>query len=82
MTLQEELMDIGKERLTQMKVLLDELQVQMSLGKSEAKAARAQIDAKFKDSEFMSRYNSPNMSQRQSAIAEMEALQKIVAGVA
>ena len=37
MTLQEELMDIGKERLTQMKVLLDELQVQMSLGKSEAK---------------------------------------------
>jgi hypothetical protein len=37
MTLQEELMDIGKERLTQMKVLLDELQVQMSLGKAEAK---------------------------------------------
>lgn len=37
MTLQEELMDIGKERLTQMKVLLDELQVQISLGKSEAK---------------------------------------------
>ncbi len=37
MTLQEELMDIGKERLTQMKVLLDELQVQMSLGKAEAR---------------------------------------------
>lgn len=37
MTLQEELMDIGKERLTQMKVLLDELQVQMALGKAEAK---------------------------------------------
>lgn len=37
MTLQEELMDIGKERLTQMKVLLDEMQVQMALGKSEAK---------------------------------------------
>ena len=37
MTLQEELMDIGKERLTQMKVLLDELQVQLSLGKAEAK---------------------------------------------
>ncbi len=30
-------MDIGKERLTQMKVLLDELQVQMALGKAEAK---------------------------------------------
>lgn len=37
MTLQEELMDIGKERLTQMKVLLDELQVQMALGKADAK---------------------------------------------
>jgi hypothetical protein len=37
MTLQEELMDIGKERLTQMKVLLDEMQVQMALGKAEAK---------------------------------------------
>jgi hypothetical protein len=37
MTLQDELMDIGKERLTQMKVLLDELQVQMALGKAEAK---------------------------------------------
>ena len=37
MTLQDELLDIGKERLTQMKVLLDEMQVQMALGKSEAK---------------------------------------------
>ncbi len=37
MTLQDELMDIGKERLTQMKVLLDELQIQMALGKAEAK---------------------------------------------
>ncbi|MCC6725760.1 MAG: hypothetical protein IT258_14720 [Saprospiraceae bacterium] len=37
MTLQDELLDIGKERLTQMKVLLDELQVQMALGKAEAK---------------------------------------------
>lgn len=39
MTLQKELMDIGKERLTQMKVLVDELQVQLSLGKAEAKDA-------------------------------------------
>ncbi len=37
MTLQDELLDIGKERLTQMKVLLDEMQVQMALGKAEAK---------------------------------------------
>jgi hypothetical protein len=37
MTLQDELMDIGKERLTQMKVLLDEMQIQMALGKAEAK---------------------------------------------
>ncbi|MBI1226089.1 MAG: hypothetical protein GC192_12710 [Bacteroidetes bacterium] len=37
MTLHEELMDIGKEHLIQMKVLLDELQVQMALGKAEAK---------------------------------------------
>ena len=37
MTLQEELLDLGKERLTQMKVLMDEMQVQMALGKAEAK---------------------------------------------
>ncbi|MBK8567751.1 MAG: hypothetical protein IPN76_31645 [Saprospiraceae bacterium] len=37
MTLQDELLDIGKERLTQMKVLLDEMQIQMALGKAEAK---------------------------------------------
>ncbi|MBK9016629.1 MAG: hypothetical protein IPM82_22535 [Saprospiraceae bacterium] len=37
MTLQDELLDIGKERLTQMKVLLDEMQVQMALGKAEAR---------------------------------------------
>jgi len=44
--------------------------------------ADAKIQALFKDSEFMSRYNSPNMAQRQTAIAEMEALQKIKSGTA
>jgi hypothetical protein len=37
MTLQTELLEIGKEKLTRMKALLDDLEVQMSLGKSEAK---------------------------------------------
>jgi hypothetical protein len=37
MTLQDELIEVGKEKLTQVKVFLDELEVQMALGKSEAK---------------------------------------------
>lgn len=37
MTLQDELLEVGKEKLTQMKVFLEELEVQMALGKSEAK---------------------------------------------
>ena len=44
--------------------------------------AKAQIQAKFNDSEFMARYNSPNQAMRQSAIAEMERLQKIATGTA
>lgn len=39
MTLQSDLMEMGKEKLTQMKVFLDELEVQLALGKSEAKEA-------------------------------------------
>jgi hypothetical protein len=39
MTLQSDLIEMGKEKLTQMKVFLDELEVQMALGKSEAKEA-------------------------------------------
>jgi hypothetical protein len=37
MSLQTEMMEIGKERLTQMKVFLEDLQVQMALGKAEAR---------------------------------------------
>ncbi len=37
MTLQTDLIEMGKEKLTQMKVFLDELEVQMALGKSEAR---------------------------------------------
>lgn len=44
--------------------------------------AQAKVQALFKDSEFMARYNSPNMAQRKTAIDEMESLQKIIAGVA
>ncbi len=39
MALQDELFEMGKERLTQLKVFLEELEVQMALGKSEAKEA-------------------------------------------
>lgn len=39
MTMQDELIEVGKEKLTQMKVFLEELEVQMALGKSEAKEA-------------------------------------------
>lgn len=39
MSLQTEMMEIGKERLTQMKVFLEDLQVQMALGKAEAREA-------------------------------------------
>lgn len=39
MALQTDLIEMGKEKLTQMKVFLDELEVQMALGKSEAKDA-------------------------------------------
>lgn len=44
--------------------------------------AKASIDAKFRDSEFMARYNSPDQRVRQTAIAEMEALQKAATGTA
>lgn len=37
--MQDELIEVGKEKLTQMKVFLEELEVQMALGKSEAKEA-------------------------------------------
>jgi len=37
MTLQSELIEMSKEKLTQMKVFLDELEIQLALGKSEAK---------------------------------------------
>jgi hypothetical protein len=47
-----------------------------------AEGAKAQIQGKFNDSEFMARYNSPNQATRQSAIAEMERLQKIATGTA
>lgn len=43
-------------------------------------AAKAKVQEKFNDSEFMARYNSPNQAVRKVAIEEMEALQKIVAG--
>ncbi|MEY3053134.1 MAG: hypothetical protein RLY31_2919 [Bacteroidota bacterium] len=36
MTIQQEFIEMSKERLTQMKVLLDELQLQLSLGRAEA----------------------------------------------
>lgn len=44
--------------------------------------AKAQIQSKFHDSEFMARYNSPNQATRKSAIDEMERLQKIATGTA
>lgn len=43
-------------------------------------SAQAKITEKLSDSVFMARYNSPNIGERNKAIAEMEALQKIAAG--
>lgn len=87
MTLQEELMDIGKERLTQMKVLLDELQVQMALGKSEAKDIFDRERKNFmqfvsEEKNVLRRSGESASKHRQTMLEKVEALQVCLAKVA
>ena len=42
--------------------------------------AADKIEGMFKDSEFMSRYLSPNPAVREKAVGEMETLMKIKGG--
>lgn len=86
MTLQEELMDIGKERLTQMKVLLDELQVQMALGKSEAKDIFDRERKNFmqfvsEEKNVLRRSGESASKHRQTMLEKVEALQACLAKV-
>ncbi|MEK7257935.1 MAG: hypothetical protein AAB316_24465 [Bacteroidota bacterium] len=80
MTLQSELLEIGKSKLTQMKTLLDEMEVQFVLGKAEAKEVLERERKNFvkyvgeqKDQFRMA--NEKTESHRNSLREKLEALE-------
>lgn len=83
MTLQTELVEMGKARLTQLKVLLDELQLQLTLGKSEAREAFERESKNFRQfirdyKEQFKRENEELAAHRTQLSEKLEALEKLL----
>ena len=83
MTLQTELVEMGKARLTQLKVLLDELQLQLTLGKLEAREAFERESKNFRQfirdyKEQFKKENEELATHRSNLSEKLEALEKLL----
>ncbi len=83
MTIQHEFIEMSKERLTQMKVLLDELQVQLNLGKAEAldifERERKNFRQFIRDyKEQLQQENRKVTEHRDNLVRKMEALENVL----
>lgn len=83
MTLQSELVEMGKARLTQLKVLLDELQLQLTLGKLEAREAFERESKNFRQfiRDYREQYKKEHQeiaTHRSNLSEKLEALEKLL----
>lgn len=81
MTLQDELIEVAKEKLARMKVFLEELEVQVALGKSEAKEAFERERKSFMQyiaerKEQLKKSGSEMENRRMVLFDKLEALEK------